>query len=123
MIDLDLARRILDLAGGSIRYWAHDIIDVRETETIPKEGRTAGDILSLHLTDRDGRRHKVTIEEVAQRAAFSLANHEPDEDLADMVVQGLLYGDSRYYLPEVSEDERKALDEAMAGMRVEDDDV
>jgi hypothetical protein len=125
MITFDDARQILDLAGGSIRYWARDIVTEREAKTDieAKPPKYAGDLLALAFKSREGVNYHVTVPAFQAAVPPELLDLGPlDGDLADAILQTVLFGRADRYLPDETADEARAREEAYAGMRVEEDE-
>lgn len=120
MIDIEQARQILDLAGGSIRYWATDIVDERATKNDPQQGISVGDILSLSFTDPTrSLRYRVTPEQLQQHALGH--GVEINEDMADQFLQLTVFDAVLFNEVEMTPQERKTLDQQLRGMRVEEE--
>jgi hypothetical protein len=122
VISYEQAAKILDVAGGSIRYWAENITDIRATQRVVIE---PGDVLELQLTaPGPGAPGDVTLTPyLLQRLVPSgTVVEEITPEVADQLVQIAVFGGVKHTDVPLSDDERALLDEALAGMPVRDDE-
>jgi hypothetical protein len=118
MITYEEAQKILDLAGGSIRHWAHGIEDTRAHRRTVIE---PGDVLRLRFYDGNGHPFELTPLTLQEALRAGVAADSITPDLADKLVQTAVFGRVEF-TGELNAAQQDELEQSLAGMPVRDDD-
>lgn len=115
-ISYDEAKKILDLAGGSIRHWARNIRDVRATH---RQVIEPGDLTELYF-EAPAENMTVGMRYTPQLLIERLQDADVGDitpERADQLLQTAIYG-RVLYTGELNAHQRDELEKSLAGMPV-----